>query len=197
MQVYDWESSGKHNLFGTVKTTIAELQCTETQRSKEFKLMSKGSKTGATMTVENMELYERPSFMDFLNGGLEIGFNIAIDFTGSNKPPMRPDSLHSLESNPNQYEQAIQAVGAILDHYNVHRSACTSPNTVNSSWAMIVANVLLPANMMPLRWCILCTAHSRAPRCTSRGLCMHAGSIQLMCLALYLLVAKGQITAIR
>ena len=43
---------------------------------------------------------------------MEMNFVVAIDFTASNGDPSRQDSLHYLSGNiPNQYEQAIRAVG--------------------------------------------------------------------------------------
>ena len=55
------------------------------------------------------------SFLDYICGGCEISFQVAIDFTASNGALMNPTSLHNLqdESN-NQYIQAIKAVGGIL-----------------------------------------------------------------------------------
>ena len=47
--------------------------------------------------------------------------NLAIDYTASNKDPLLPDSLHHFilgeENEPNDYEIALQNVGAILEHY--------------------------------------------------------------------------------
>jgi vacuolar-type H+-ATPase subunit F/Vma7 len=44
--------------------------------------------------------------------------SIAIDFTLSNGDPRQPSSLHYLDPNRNQYMQAINSVGNILQFYN-------------------------------------------------------------------------------
>lgn len=42
-----------------------------------------------SFTVES-----RPSFLDYLAGGTEIGFIVSVDFTGSNGDPRKPSSKH-------------------------------------------------------------------------------------------------------
>ena len=34
------------------------------------------------------------TFVDYIMGGLELSFTVAIDFTASNGDPKKPDSLH-------------------------------------------------------------------------------------------------------
>ena len=46
-------------------------------------------------------------------------FQIAIDFTGSNGNPASPSSLHYIDpSRPNEYMQAISAVGHVVQDYD-------------------------------------------------------------------------------
>jgi hypothetical protein len=46
-------------------------------------------------------------------------FQIAIDFTGSNGDPRTPTSLHFIDpSRPNEYQQAITAVGYVVQDYD-------------------------------------------------------------------------------
>ena len=62
------------------------------------------------------------SFIDYLRGGVEINLIVAVDLTASNGLANSPQSLHYIDSNPdwppNQYHQAIQAVGSILLEYD-------------------------------------------------------------------------------
>ena len=52
-------------------------------------------------------------------GGCELNFVVGIDFTGSNGDPREPSSLHYLGGNtPNQYTQAITAVGNVIQDYD-------------------------------------------------------------------------------
>ena len=62
------------------------------------------------LMVEEIEIIERPSFVDYLRSGWGISLCVAIDFTGSNGDPKDHDSLHYLGAN-NQYDNAIAYVG--------------------------------------------------------------------------------------
>lgn len=65
-------------------------------------------------------LRERPSFWDFIAGGLQLNLIVAIDYTASNKPPQDPKSLHynHPDGRPSQYLQALISVGEILINYD-------------------------------------------------------------------------------
>lgn len=58
-------------------------------------------------------------------GGCEISLVVAIDFTGSNGDPMSPTSLHHIDRSGtgrlNQYQQAILAVGTVLEEYDTDK----------------------------------------------------------------------------
>jgi len=62
----------------------------------------------------------KPSFIDYLSGGLELQLSIAIDFTGSNGDPRRPGTLHYIhrDGQLNGYEKAISAVGGVVGRYD-------------------------------------------------------------------------------
>jgi hypothetical protein len=57
-----------------------------------------------------------PSFLDYIRGGTEVNFTVAIDFTASNGNPNDERSLHYRDptGRPNQYVTAIQSVGEII-----------------------------------------------------------------------------------
>ena len=124
VQVYDWEKSGSHRCLGVAKVTVQEVA----QGTKRLKLDSpkSGRPTKAELSFEGMCVVERPTFLDYLKGGMQIGFSVAIDFTASNKAPQQPGSLHSMAHTPNQYEAAIQAVGEIIEYYN--QTKCAAGN---------------------------------------------------------------------
>ena len=65
---------------------------------------------GASLVLENFTLFERPSFLDYLRGGIQVSIVCAIDYTASNGNPSSSSSLHYLGNN-NQYESAIYQVG--------------------------------------------------------------------------------------
>uniref|UniRef100_A0A1I7SHW9 Copine domain-containing protein n=1 Tax=Bursaphelenchus xylophilus TaxID=6326 RepID=A0A1I7SHW9_BURXY len=59
------------------------------------------------------------TFLDFITGGTELDFSVAVDFTKSNLPMNEETSLHHYDKNrANQYEIAIAAVADICQHYN-------------------------------------------------------------------------------
>jgi len=65
------------------------------------------------------------TFMDYITGGMEMNFVVAVDFTASNGSPTNPTSLHYNSPNqfsrPNQYVQAIKAVGDIVQDYDTDK----------------------------------------------------------------------------
>ena len=49
----------------------------------------------------------------------QVHCTIAVDFTGSNGDPTKPSSLHYItNTQPNMYEQALRAVGEIIQEYD-------------------------------------------------------------------------------
>lgn len=62
--------------------------------------------------------------IQFIAGGCEISLIAAIDFTGSNGDPATPGSLHYIDrsfTSLNQYQQAIQAVGRVVEEYDTDK----------------------------------------------------------------------------
>jgi hypothetical protein len=75
-------------------------------------------KTGA-LILESFQVFKKPSFVDYLRGGLQLNLIVAIDFTGSNGVPKAPSSLHYMNPNaPNQYQLAINFISQILLNYD-------------------------------------------------------------------------------
>jgi hypothetical protein len=70
------------------------------------------------------KIVAKPSFMEYMQGGLQIGLCVGIDFTASNGEPSNPASLHAqpvgggVATTLNAYERAIAAVGAVLAPYD-------------------------------------------------------------------------------
>ncbi len=52
-------------------------------------------------------------------GGCQMNFTVGVDFTGSNGNPLNPTSLHFIDpAYPNEYTQALTAVGAVCQDYD-------------------------------------------------------------------------------
>jgi len=66
-------------------------------------------------------MLEVPSFIEYLRGGCQISFAVAIDFTASNGDPRLPGSLHTLVGSDSQYVRAISQVGQILEPYDSNK----------------------------------------------------------------------------
>ncbi|VDM42927.1 unnamed protein product [Toxocara canis] len=59
------------------------------------------------------------SFLEFIAGGTQLDFSVAIDMTASNGNVTEPNSLHFIGGNqPNEYHIAIRSVADICQHYN-------------------------------------------------------------------------------
>jgi len=64
-------------------------------------------------------MVQKPTFVDYLRGGLQLNLSVAIDFTASNGTPSDRSSLHFLNNySPNQYQQAIMAISNIMLNYD-------------------------------------------------------------------------------
>ncbi|TPX62249.1 hypothetical protein PhCBS80983_g00457 [Powellomyces hirtus] len=128
-EVYDWDKNGSDDLIGSFSASANELlgsrEMMGAQR-KEYALINqkkkskkKNYKCSGYFQVLQFHLEEVPSFLDYLAGGTNLALAVAIDFTGSNGDPRTPSSLHFLDPNRrNHYQEAILAVGSILEPYD-------------------------------------------------------------------------------
>jgi hypothetical protein len=75
-----------------------------------------------TLSISTAQLLQEPSFLEYLQAGMELGLVVAIDFTASNGNPSDPRSLHYNSADPNvmnQYQMAIHSVGNVLLPYDL------------------------------------------------------------------------------
>jgi hypothetical protein len=104
---------------GEVFTTSRELF--GGQKELKFHDPNDGSPVGSLQIVQIKKDIEY-SMAEYLQGGIQIGLNIGIDFTGSNGDPSSSSSYHYYNPrNPdrlNHYQQAILAIGNILLNYD-------------------------------------------------------------------------------
>ena len=85
----------------------------------EVPLSNPKSKKPGQLILDKFSAFNKPTFVDYLRGGLELNMIIAVDFTASNGSPLQPSSLHYMDPNgPNQYQKAITAVAQILLNYD-------------------------------------------------------------------------------
>lgn len=72
----------------------------------------------------DIHLSDGYTFFDYLKGGCEMNFAVAVDFTQSNGAVEHPSSLHYLDTitgRPNSYEIAIKSLGEIIQYYNTSK----------------------------------------------------------------------------
>jgi len=126
LEVFDWERDGGHDLIGSVQTSMRHLA--ELQEIGQTLSLTVAAKPGQPMRksgdikVDSMHVAPRHSFLDYVQAGCRISFMVAIDFTASNGEPHQPSSLHHLRTGfLNPYQQAISAVGEVLQFYDDDR----------------------------------------------------------------------------
>lgn len=59
------------------------------------------SKNGGEFNLDNMEVKQQHTFLEYVFGGCEIDLSIAIDFTMSNGEPRDASSLHYFDPQKN------------------------------------------------------------------------------------------------
>uniref|UniRef100_A0A3Q1JPE8 Copine-3 n=1 Tax=Anabas testudineus TaxID=64144 RepID=A0A3Q1JPE8_ANATE len=90
----------------------AEFECINSKKKQK----KKGYKNSGIVSVKLCQEY---TFLDYIMGGCQINFTVAIDFTGSNGDPKSPQSLHYISpQGVNEYLSAIWSVGNVIQDYD-------------------------------------------------------------------------------
>lgn len=122
--VFDSDDDGSHDLIGSFTTTLHEMLNTKDGEVSwpcinPKKVGKKKYTNSGTAILSKCLKIKEFSFLDFVFGGLQINLSIAIDFTASNGEPHNPKSLHFMNPvHPNEYQQAINAVGHVVQDYD-------------------------------------------------------------------------------
>ncbi|XP_075729129.1 copine-8-like isoform X3 [Rhipicephalus microplus] len=127
---YDWDldgnlSSSSHDLIGEFHTNVRTLSQGPGPKN-EYELINgnkkakkKGYKNSGVVKLISFRIGEQATFLDYIRGGLQMHFTVAVDFTASNGDPRDPASLHFLDpARPNAYAMAIRAVGEVIQDYD-------------------------------------------------------------------------------
>ncbi|KAJ8393380.1 hypothetical protein AAFF_G00061020 [Aldrovandia affinis] len=134
IEVYDWERNGgstvdgktvSHDFIGEFTTSYRELSRGQSQfnvyevinpkkKAKKRKYLNSGTVTLLSFLVDT-----EVTFLDYIKGGTQINFTVAIDFTASNGNPAQSTSLHYMSPYQlNAYAMALKAVGEIIQDYD-------------------------------------------------------------------------------
>ncbi|XP_056897066.1 copine-5 isoform X1 [Takifugu flavidus] len=125
VEIYDWDRDGSHDFIGEFTTSYKEL-CRGQGQSNVYEVMNAKKKlkkkryiNSGTVSLLSFSVESEHTFLDYIKGGTQIHFTVAIDFTASNGNPSQSTSLHYM--NPyqmNAYAMALKAVGEIIQDYD-------------------------------------------------------------------------------
>ena len=122
---YDWDRDGSHDLIGEFTTTLGELLSEKLitwDLINPHKASKKKYKNSGTISISSVKVFEKHSFLDYILGGCQINFTVAVDFTGSNGNPKSPSSLHyNNPYQPNEYVRALTSVGEVCQDYDTDK----------------------------------------------------------------------------
>ena len=153
--VMKYSSSGDHRLLGSAFTTVNSMLNGGTD-ANIFNLTKKPdqSKNRGTLQLKNILLKNETSFLDYIRGGTELHFAVAVDFTASNGPAHERSSLHYLHhsnTRPNPYEIALRSITQIISNYDMKGmyasfgfGAIVPPNKIVSHHFPLNGNELHP-----------------------------------------------------
>ncbi|XP_066483153.1 copine-6 [Tiliqua scincoides] len=124
--IYDHDSSGKHDYIGEFSTTFHEmLQASSGEEVKwecinhKYVEKKKHYKNSGYIVLTQCKIEKVHTFLDYIMGGLQISFTVAIDFTASNGDPRSEHSLHFINpKEPNEYLKTLSSVGEICQDYD-------------------------------------------------------------------------------
>ncbi|XP_021076873.1 copine-5 isoform X2 [Mus pahari] len=125
VEVYDWDRDGSHDFIGEFTTSYRELARGQSQFNiyevinPKKKMKKKKYVNSGTVTLLSFAVESESTFLDYIKGGTQINFTVAIDFTASNGNPSQSTSLHYMSPYQlNAYALALTAVGEIIQHYD-------------------------------------------------------------------------------
>ncbi|XP_056597825.1 copine-4 [Triplophysa dalaica] len=124
--VWDWDSNGKHDFIGEFQTTFKEMKSAMDGKQMQwecinpkYQVKKKNYRNSGMVILTLCKIIKMHSFLDYIMGGCQIQFTVAIDFTASNGDPRNSCSLHYIHPyQPNEYLKALIAVGEICQDYD-------------------------------------------------------------------------------
>ena len=85
INVIDWDATGGHDPIGHILVSFKQFaEAIEKRQPLQITHYKGKAKDVGTIDFAGSTIQKLPSFMDFLQGGLEMKMFVAVDFTGSN-----------------------------------------------------------------------------------------------------------------
>lgn len=82
----------QRTLIGQCNTTLAQIM------DKRIIDLQNNQMPAGNLIIDSIDTVEKPIFIDYLKGGMQINVSVAIDYTASNGQINEPSSLHFLGS---------------------------------------------------------------------------------------------------
>ncbi|CAM9909651.1 unnamed protein product, partial [Laminaria digitata] len=120
IEAFTWKKSGAHTLLGSCKASVNDLKM-KADAGGQGVALDAGA---GSLVVRSCTLTPQPSFFDYIAGGMQMAFTVAIDYTASNGDPSQAGTLHYHDPSGvtlNEYGQAIQSVGGVLEYFDDDR----------------------------------------------------------------------------
>ncbi|CAA7404649.1 unnamed protein product [Spirodela intermedia] len=127
IECFNFNSNGKHDLIGKIVKSLSDLENLHRSQLGENLFLPTAVDheyhnrvLKSQLFVERFSESTKRTFLDYIAGGCELNFMVAVDFTASNGNPRLPDSLHYIDptGRPNAYHRAIMEVGDVLQFYD-------------------------------------------------------------------------------
>ncbi|XP_066933645.1 copine-3-like isoform X1 [Clytia hemisphaerica] len=125
--VYDYDENDDCDLIGHFHTTFTELSSCDGQKQWDLinpkkQKKKKSYKNSGIIILDSIKVERMSTFLEYVMSGCQINFTVGVDFTASNGNPTDPSSLHYFNpSGPNDYVQALTAVGEVCQDYDTDK----------------------------------------------------------------------------
>uniref|UniRef100_A0A8C9ZZ24 Copine IVb n=1 Tax=Sander lucioperca TaxID=283035 RepID=A0A8C9ZZ24_SANLU len=155
--VWDWDSNGKHDFIGEFQTTFKEMRIEQEGKqlqweciNPKYQMKKKNYRNSGVVILNHCKIIKMYSFLDYIMGGCQIQFTVAIDFTASNGDPRNSCSLHYIHPyQPNEYLKALVAALCSMPQMKVSHDFAVNFDEDNPECAGIQGVVEAYQNCLP------------------------------------------------